>query len=89
MASHKEFDYSRAFHSIDDWAYGYIDRKNLKSFFKKHGKVTTNDDIMAIIRRMDLDADARLNKQEFIDGIMPEEPYSKLMKRINQSSKKR
>jgi hypothetical protein len=30
---------------------------------------------------MDLDADARLNKQEFIEGIKPEEPYSKAMKR--------
>lgn len=30
---------------------------------------------------MDLDADARLCKSEFIDGIKPEEPYSKMMKR--------
>lgn len=36
---------------------------------------------IAIIRRMDLDADARLSKQEFIEALRPEEPYSKLMKR--------
>jgi hypothetical protein len=30
---------------------------------------------------MDLDADARLSKQEFIEALKPEEPYSKLMKR--------
>jgi hypothetical protein len=30
---------------------------------------------------MDLDADARLSRPEFIEGIKPEEPYSKMMKR--------
>ena len=39
---------------------------------------------------MDLDADARLSKQEFIEGLKPEEPYSKLIKRseIKKSEKK-
>lgn len=47
---------------------------------------------MAIIRRMDLDADARLSKSEFIDFLKPDEPYSKMMKRnelSNSSRKKR
>jgi hypothetical protein len=30
---------------------------------------------------MDLDADARLSKTEFIQALRPEEPYSKLLKR--------
>jgi hypothetical protein len=38
---------------------------------------------------MDLDADARLSKQEFIEGIKPEEPYSKAMKRQSSRSRKR
>jgi Ca2+-binding EF-hand superfamily protein len=53
----------------------------LKIFFKKHGYIASNEDVVAILRRMDLDADARLTKQEFIEGISPEEPYSKAMKR--------
>ena len=81
IESSKQFDYERAFNSIDDWAYGYVDKKNLKSFFRKHGHLSSNEEVMAIIRRMDLDADARLNKYEFIDGLKPEEPYSKMMKR--------
>lgn len=90
MESHKSFDYTKAYHSIDDWNYGYIDRKNLKMFLKKHGYLASNEDVIAIIRRMDLDADARLKKQEFIEGIKPEEPYSKVMRRQNRSrSKKR
>lgn len=85
MESHKQFDYQKAFNSIDDWNYGYIDKKNLKSFLKKHQHIATNEELTSIIRRMDLDADARLTKEEFIEGIKPEEPYSKMMKR--QSSK--
>jgi Ca2+-binding EF-hand superfamily protein len=89
MESNKEFDYSRAFHSVDDWSYGYIDRKNLKSFLRKHGHLATNEEVVAIIRRMDMDADARISKQEFIESIKPEEPYSKMMKRITSSAQKR
>ena len=89
MESNKEFDYSKAFHSIDDWSYGYIDRKNLKSFLRKHGHLATNEEVMSIIRRMDMDADARISKQEFIESVKPEEPYSKMMKRITQSAQKR
>jgi len=81
MESHKQFDYQKAFNSIDDWNYGYIDKKNLKSFLKKHQYLASNEDLTSIIRRMDLDADARLTKEEFIEGIKPEEPYSKMMKR--------
>ena len=44
---------------------------------------------MAIIRRMDLDADARLSKQEFIEGLKPEEPYSKMLVREKSKSEKK
>jgi hypothetical protein len=33
--------------------------------------------LIAIIRRLDLDADARLSKKEFFDGIMPIENYTR------------
>eukprot|EP00347_Sterkiella_histriomuscorum_P013646 403363918 len=87
MDSSKQFDYEKAFNSVDDWNYGYIDRRNLKSFLKKHGYIAKNEEVMAIIRRMDLDADARLSKREFISSLQPEEPYSKVMKR--SASKRR
>lgn len=32
---------------------------------------------MAIIRRMDLDGDARVSREEFIQSLMPEKDYSK------------
>jgi hypothetical protein len=33
--------------------------------------------LMAIIRRMDLDADAKLNLKEFIDAVRPLENFTK------------
>ena len=81
IASSKTFDLELAFLTIDDWKYGYVDRKNLKSFFRKHGHVATNQECVSIIRRLDLDADARLSMKEFIDGLSPNEPCSKCIKR--------
>jgi Ca2+-binding EF-hand superfamily protein len=77
----KTFDLELAFNCIDDWKYGYIDKKNLKSFFRKHLYLTSTRESIAIIRRMDLDGDSRLTLKEFTDGLRPCEPYSKLLKR--------
>jgi hypothetical protein len=52
--------------------------------------LASTEEIIAIVRRMDLDGDARLCKYEFIEGLKPEEPYSKMMKRgeLNKSHSK-
>ena len=81
MDSTKSFCIQKAFEAIDDWKYGYIDKKNLKSFLRKHNYVASTTECMAIIRRLDLDADARISRQEFEEGLRPEEPYSRSMKR--------
>ena len=39
--------------------------------------------LLALIRRMDLDADAKLNLKEFIDGIRPIENFT--AKKFQQS----
>ena len=77
----KQFNYEKAFLEVDDWSYGFIDKKNLKSFLRKHGYLAKSKDVLQIIRRMDLDGDARLSKDEFIRALIPEDPYSKLVKR--------
>lgn len=72
MASNKVFSLEKAFAAVDDWNYGYIDKQNLKSFMRKNGRMITDSEIVMIIRRMDLDADARLKKDEFLEGLKPE-----------------
>ena len=81
MDATKNFCVKKAFRAIDDWDYGFIDKKNLKSFLRKHNYIASTAECMAIIRRLDLDADARLSRQEFADGLKPEEPYSRVLKR--------
>ena len=41
----------------------------LKNFLRKHKHITTDADQIAIIRRMDLDGDARVNQQEFLNAL--------------------
>lgn len=50
---------------IDDWNFNYIDVRNLKRFLMKTGVFANEQLLVAIIRRFDLDADAKLNKKEF------------------------
>lgn len=81
------YDYTHedAYAIIDDFNYGYVDFSNLKRFLKKNGYIPTNKDLAAIIRRLDLNADSKLSKDEFIEGIKPAEPYSKV--EVNQKVK--
>jgi hypothetical protein len=44
---------------------------------------------MAIIRRWDLNADAKLNKTEFYDAITPQEAYTKKVAKSKQQQIKR
>lgn len=79
MESSPEFSGDILYNTIDDWGYGYVDQRNLKGFFRKNKGNVTDDDLIAIIRRLDLDADSKLNKEEFITGMKAQEPYSKMI----------
>ena len=72
LASAKDFNFKKAFRAVDDWSYGFIDKKNLTQFLRRNGAKASETDCFAIIRRLDLDCDARLTYQEFKDGLRPE-----------------
>jgi len=57
--------------AIDDWGYGFVDARNLKSFFRNNKYNATDEECIAIIRRMDLDADSKLTKEELLEGVRP------------------
>lgn len=48
----------------------------MKRFLIKCGVIPSSGLLAAVIRRMDLDADAKLNMREFIDGVRPIENFS-------------
>lgn len=62
---------------IDDCNLKFIDSAALRRYLAKCTIYATDTLLIAIIRRLDLDADAKLGKKEFFDGIMPIENYTK------------
>jgi len=76
---HFTYDYSldSLYSEIDDCNMKFIDTSNLKRYLVKCGVYASDATLIAIIRRMDLDADARLTQKEFIDGIKPMEHFTK------------
>ena len=77
MAARYDFDIVKLFKEVDDWNYKYIDHKNLKRFLSKMGVPASESHLIAIIRRFDLDADAKLTFSEFSAGICTQLDYSK------------
>ena len=65
LESQYDFSFAKAFSAIDDWNYGFIDMSNLKRFLMKQQTATTNKDLVAIIRRYDVDGDCKLSLKEF------------------------
>lgn len=77
MASSYDYNLESCYKNIDDCNFGFIDTSNLKRFLVKCCIYASDALLIAIIRRMDLDADARLSKREFSDGIQPSENFTK------------
>lgn len=48
-----------------------IDRASLKSFLLRMSFIPNDNLVLAIIRRMDLDCDAKLSFMEFVEAVRP------------------
>ena len=77
LATSYDFNIEGCYKIVDDCNFGFIDTSNLKRFLVKCCIYASDALLIAIIRRMDLDADARLSKREFSDGIQPLENFTK------------
>ena len=77
LASRYDCNYEHLYKEVDDWGYKAIDSTNLKRFLIKTGVFPSDALLIAIIRRFDLDADAKLKNAEFIEGIKPQLEYSR------------
>lgn len=73
--------------SLDNWGYGFIDPKFIKTIFRQNKSSIEEDECWAIVRRFDLDGDEKLTHAEFIKGIEPLEPYSKVL--VNENLENR
>ena len=45
--------------------------RNLQSFLRMNGHFASDEEIIAIVRRLDADADQIIKYQEFCDGVSP------------------
>lgn len=63
------FDYSvlSAYRSVDRYNDGNINSVNLGSFLRSQGHYASERELLAIIRRIDTDGDARLSYSEFAE----------------------
>lgn len=68
-----QYDYSpfAAFRSVDRYNSGVIDTVNCGSFLRQNGHYASEMELLAIIRRIDTDGNARINYSEFAEFVRP------------------
>lgn len=64
-----DFSVNIAFKAIDDWNYNYIDFTNLRRFLRNVGYLSSKQELIAIIRRIDTDGDSKLKIDEFSEAV--------------------
>ena len=82
-----EYSIEATFAAIDQGNLQFIDMVSFLQFFKRTGlKKITEEEVAALIRRMDTDGDKdhRIKPAEFENFIIPQEPYSKMLIRNQQ-----
>lgn len=74
LTSQFDFSAQQLYRELDDCNMQFIDFVSMKRFLQKCGIVMSSCRIIAIVRRLDVDADAKLSKSEFMEAITPQEP---------------
>ena len=69
-----DFSTLSAFRSVDKYNDGRVDPMNLGSFLRSCGHYATETELLAIIRRIDTDGDARLSYAEFAEFLRTSNP---------------
>ena len=70
----KKFSIRRAFKAIDSANFRYLDEVSIRRFLKKIGHKPLKGELIAIMRRFDLDGDAKISFQEFVEALTPVQP---------------
>lgn len=68
---HQRFDWNlkNAFSTIDITNDGFINHRNIQMFLKNIGFYANDEHLIAIIRRLDSDADQKVIFQEFSESL--------------------
>lgn len=74
LESCNDFSARRLFKAIDEVRYGYLTESSIRMFLKRMGHQVLKPELIAIIRRFDLDGDSRISQAEFVEAIKPIAP---------------
>lgn len=69
LARRHDFSTYGCFRAIDDLNEGDFKPDNIRAFLKNNGYYPTEDEVIAIVRRLDLDADCKISYAEFCEAI--------------------
>ena len=75
METYPGYSILKAFNAIDTYGFNFIDHVSLTRFMKNNITACTQAEIQAIIRRLDLCANSKVNFKEFSNAMSPFEPY--------------
>lgn len=67
LAYRYDFSNYSAFRTIDRYNEGFINISNIRQFFRNNHIYMTEQEALAIIRRIDTDGDAKISFSEFVD----------------------
>jgi hypothetical protein len=68
-----DFSTYACFRALDDRNEGDVNPDNARSFFKNNGYYPTEDEVIALIRRLDVDADCKVSYAEFCEALKTQE----------------
>jgi EF-hand domain pair len=69
-----DFSTSRIFKAIDESRLGFINESNLRIFLKKMGHQPLKAELLAILRRFDLNGDSKISYSEFKEAVRSSNP---------------
>ena len=79
------YDFSNysAFKSLDPRNDGFIDLFNLQKFFRVHSSFPADKELLAVIRRIDTDGDAKITYSELSDMLRSDEPVHRQLEKAD------
>jgi hypothetical protein len=73
LARRHDFSTYACFRAVDELNEGEINVDNMRGFLKRAGHYPTEEEVIAIIRRVDTNADSSISYAEFSEAIKPQE----------------
>jgi hypothetical protein len=73
LVKRHDFSTYACFRAVDILNEGEINLDNLRAFMKRAGHYPNEEEIVAAVRRLDLDADSSVSYAEFSEALKPQE----------------